>query len=123
MPRITATIVLRDDDRKRRVRLAGMADRAAIPERPVLGRGPRYLIHPRVSFYCEPELSEIARGLRDETLPINTELLDQLATFLKGPDSSLHGLSEDDAVDEGERLAHALRQRRTVSSFPERERT
>jgi hypothetical protein len=62
MRRFLATFPRPHAKRKRRLRLAAIAERAAIPERPFLGRGPRYLIHPRVSFYCEPVWSEIARN-------------------------------------------------------------
>jgi hypothetical protein len=54
MRRFLRTIVRRDADSKRRLRLAAMAERAAIPERPFLGRGPRYLIDPHVSIACGP---------------------------------------------------------------------
>ena len=93
-------------DRKRRRRLAAMAERAAAPERPFLGHGPRFLIHPGVSVACGPLLSEIARDLRDQALPIDREALDQIATFLAGPDSRLFEPSTADALDEAARLAH-----------------
>lgn len=66
MRRLTRPTVRRDQDRKRRMRLATMAERAAVPEQPLLGRGPRYLIHPHVSVTCRPEMLEIARDLRDQ---------------------------------------------------------
>jgi hypothetical protein len=96
-------------ERKRRRRLAAMAERAAAPERPFLGRGPRYLIQPSVSFACKPVLTEIARELRDQTLSIDSEVLDQVATFLSGPDSRLFERSPDRARDEALGLAHLQR--------------
>jgi hypothetical protein len=50
-------------------------------------------------------LSEIARDLRDEALPIDAEVLDQVATFLSGPSSRLFERSPDGALDEAVRLA------------------
>jgi hypothetical protein len=112
-------------ERKRRRRLAAMAQRAAAPERPFLGRGPRYLIQPSVSFACGPVLSEIARDLRDQTLPIDSEVLDQVATFLSGPDSRLFERSPDRARDEAMRLARLQRRPETAAHIhlPEEEIT
>jgi hypothetical protein len=102
-------------ERKRRRRLAAMAERAAVPERPFLGRGPRYLIQPSVSVACGPVLSEIARNLRDEALPIDGEVLDQVATFLSGPGSRLLERSPDGALDEAVRLARVQRRGKTAA--------
>jgi hypothetical protein len=113
MRRFLPTIVRRDADSKRRLRLAAMAERAAIPERPFLGRGPRYLIHPHVSIACGAVLSEIAFDLRDESLAVDTGALDPLATFLKGPDSTLFELNVVAAVDETVRISRLLRRRGT----------
>jgi hypothetical protein len=112
-------------ERKRRRRLAAMAQRAAAPERPFLGRGPRYLTQPSVSFACGPVLSEIARDLRDQTLPIDSEVLDQVATFLSGPDSRLFERSPDRARDEAMRLARLQRRPETAAhiDLPEDEIT
>jgi hypothetical protein len=104
-----------DRERRRRRRLAAMAERAAVPERPFLGHGPRYVIHPRVSLACGLVLSEIARDLRDAAVPIDSETLDQLATFLGGPDSRLFEPSPDRALDEAVRLAHVQRSRATAA--------
>jgi hypothetical protein len=115
MRRVTPKTVRRNADRKRRRRLAAMAERAGAPERPFLGRGPRYLIHPSVSFACGPVLSEISRDLRDAAVPIDSEALDQIATFLSGPDSRLFDLSRDGALDEALRLARVLRGRKSAA--------
>lgn len=109
MRRFLPTIVSRDADSKRRLRLAAMAERSAIPERPFLGRGPRYLIHPYVSIACGSVLSEIAFDLRDESLAIDTAALQLLATFLTGPDSALFELNVVAAVDETVRISRLLR--------------
>jgi hypothetical protein len=114
MRRFTPTTVGRDANSRRRLRFAAMAERAAVPERPFLGRGPRYLIHPQVSVACGPVLSEIAFALRDESLAIDTGALDQLATFLKGPDSTLFELNVVAAVDEAVRISRLVRPRGTT---------
>jgi hypothetical protein len=102
-------------DRKRRRRLAAMAERATAPERPLLGHGPRYLIHPSVSVACGPALSEIARDLRDQALPIDSEVLDQVASFLTRSDSRLFEPSKAGALDEALRLAHLQSRRKTTA--------
>jgi len=125
MRRVTPKTVRQHADRKRRRRLAAMAERAAAPERPFLGHGPRYLIHPSVSVACGPVLSEIARDLRDEAVLIDSEALDRLATFLSGPDSRLFEPSPDAALDEAVRLAHIQCRRNTAAriDLPEVEMT
>jgi hypothetical protein len=115
MPTTTPKTVRPNADRKRRRRLAAMADRAAVPERPFFGHGPRYLIHPSVSVACGPVLSGIARDLRDQAVAIDSEALDRLATFLSGPDSPLFEPSADGALDEAVRLAHIQRRRNTTA--------
>jgi hypothetical protein len=112
MRRFTQTSVRQAQARKRRLRLATMAERAAIPERPILGRGPRYLIHPHVSIACGSVLSEIAHDLRDEGVAVDNDALEQVTTFLCGPDSSLFELGLHAAVSEVERLSRLLRRRR-----------
>jgi hypothetical protein len=112
MRTITPKAATPNTDRRRR-RLAAMAERAAVPERPFLGRGPRYLIQPSVSLACGPVLSEIARTLRDGTLPIDSEVLDDVATFLSGPSSRLFERSPEGALEEAVQLAHVQRARKT----------
>jgi hypothetical protein len=115
MRRVAPKAVRQNADRKRRRRLAAMAERAAVPESPFLGRGPRYLIHPSVSVACRPVLSEIARDLRDQALPIDSPALDRLETFLSGPDSRLFEPSPDAALDVAVRLAHIQCGRETTA--------
>ena len=125
MRRMTPKTVRTNAERQRRRRLAAMAERAAVPERPFLGRGPRYLIQPSVSLACGPVLSEIARDLRDEALPIDGEVLDQVATFLSGPSSRLLERSPDGALDQAVRLARLQRRREPAAriDMPEDEIT
>ena len=111
MRRFARTTVRPARARRRRLRLAAMADRAAIPERPFLGRGPRYLIHPAVATARGPVLWEIACDLRDEALEVDSTGLEQLETFLHGPDSSLFEVRPRAAVSEAARLARLLRGR------------
>ena len=115
MRRVTPKAVRQDADRRRRHRLAARAERAAAPERPFLGHGPRYLIHPSVAVACGPVLLEIARDLRDAAVPIEREALDRLATFLGGPDSRLFEPSPDAALDEAVRLAQIQHERTTTA--------
>jgi hypothetical protein len=125
MRTVTPKAVRPNADRKRRRRLAAMAERAAVPERPFLGHGPRYLIHPSVSAACGPVLLEIARDLRDQALPNDSEALDRLATFLSGPESRLFEPSPDAALDEAVRLADIQCQRNITAriDMPEDELT
>src|ERR1700750_3320027 len=89
MRRITPKAVRQDADRRRRHRLAARAARAAAPERPFLGHGPRYLIHPSVAVACGPVLLEIARDLRDAAVPIEREALDRLPPLSPAPATAL----------------------------------
>ena len=66
----------RDRITKRRHTLARMAERAAVPERPIRGRGPLYLIRPAVSVACAPSLRAIAAAFRDDTRHIDEESVD-----------------------------------------------
>jgi hypothetical protein len=93
-------------DRKRRRRLAAMAKRGRRSGTPVSRTRPALPDHPSVSVACRPVLSEIARDLRDQAVAIDGEALDQLATFLTGPDSRLFESSKAGALDEAVRLAH-----------------
>jgi hypothetical protein len=56
---------------KKRQRLARQVERAAVPERPFIGRGPRYIAQPSVTAACAPSLRAIAAALRDEARPID----------------------------------------------------
>src|SRR5262245_45228117 len=67
--------------RKRRG-LAGSLERAAKPERPYIGRGPRYLIHPEIAKACAPSLCAIAAALRDETVAFGGEQFRAIRSFV-----------------------------------------
>jgi hypothetical protein len=61
----------RDRAIKKRQRLARHVERAAVPERPFNGPGPRYLVQPSVTAACAPSLRAIAAALRDEAQSID----------------------------------------------------
>jgi hypothetical protein len=100
---------------KRRRRLARSLERAAVPERPFMGRGPRYLVHPTVAAACAPSLRAIAAALRDETLPLNEEALRAVETFLRDSGSPFLGRETTAAMREAVRLQHVLIGATTVS--------
>ena len=68
-------------DRKRE-KLAHYIERAAVPERPYIGRGPRYLVHPAVTAACAPSLHAIAAALRDESVEVDDATLEALKKFI-----------------------------------------
>ena len=75
---------MRHDRRmKERQKLAQHVERAAVPERPFIGRGPRYLVQPSVTEACAPSLRAIAAALRDETHPIDDASLEAVRRWLK----------------------------------------
>jgi hypothetical protein len=76
---------------KKRDRLARALECAAVPERPLLGRGPLYLVHPRVTAACAPVLREIAAALRDEWLTLDEDVLRAVRTFITDAGSPLLG--------------------------------
>ena len=61
----------RDRTIKKRQQLAQHVERAAVPERPYIGRGPRYLVEPSSTATCAPSLRASAAALRDEPYPID----------------------------------------------------
>ena len=54
-----------DKATRKRIKLARSLERAAVPERPYIGRGPRYLVHPTITAACAPSLLAIAAALRE----------------------------------------------------------
>lgn len=72
----------RDRTIKKRQKLARHAERAAVPERPYIGRGPRYLVQPNVTAACAPSLRAIAAALRDETHSIDDASLEAVGNWL-----------------------------------------
>ena len=67
---------------RRRLNLAEAVERAAVAERPVVGRGPLYLVHPTVTAACVGSLQRIAVLLRDESHPIASSVLGAVEVFI-----------------------------------------
>ena len=93
---------------KRRRQLARSLERAAVPERPFLGRGPRYLVQPSVTAACAPSLRALAAALRDETRPVDEESLARVRTFILRGDSPFFGRDATEALREAVRLQHIV---------------
>lgn len=89
---------------KKRNRLADALDRAAIPERPFRGRGPRYLVHPTVTVACAPSLRMIAAAMRDETLVLDADGLRAVWTFITDGQSPFFRRDVAEALSEAVRL-------------------
>lgn len=98
----------RDQTNRKRRRLAKSVERAAIPERPLYGRGPRYLVHPSIAVACAPALQAIAVALRDETHPIDEGWLKAVRTFVADAHSPLRGRDTTAALREAVRLQHVV---------------
>ena len=98
------------DDRstKKRFTVARMAERAAVPDRPWLGRGPRYLVQPSVALACAPSLRAIAAALRDETCPVDEGTLKAIRAFLTDGGSLFFGRESTVALREAVRLQHIV---------------
>lgn len=92
---------------KKRLKLARSAERAAVPERPLLGRGPLYLVHPSVAIACAPSLNAIAAALRDETHPIEDASLESLRKFVTDGGPSF-GRDSEAALREVVRLERVI---------------
>jgi hypothetical protein len=99
-------IVKRDRTIRKRQQLARRVERAAVPERPVIGRGPRYLVQPSVAAACAPSLRAIADALRDETHPIDEASLKAVERFLTVGGSPFLGRDSTAALREAVRLQH-----------------
>ena len=97
----------RDRITKRRDKLARMAERAAIPERP-LRCAPPYLIRPAVSVACAPSLQAIAAALRDGTLHIDEESLEAAWRFFTDGGTTLYGYDVTEALRESVRLQQKI---------------
>ena len=94
----------RDRISKKRLTVARMAERAAVSERPWLGRGPRYLVQPSVALTCAPSLRAIAAALRDEAPPAEEGAVDAVCTFLTEGGSPFFGRDTTAALREAVRL-------------------
>ena len=98
----------RDRTMKKRQQLARRVERAAVPERPYIGRGPRYLVQPSISTACAPSLRAIAAALRDETHPIDEASLKAVGRFLTEAGSPFFGRDSTAALREVVRLQHVV---------------
>jgi hypothetical protein len=102
-------IMKRDRIIRKRQKLARQVERAAVPERPWIGRGPRYLVQPSVAVACAPSLHAIAAALRDETNPIDDTSLKAVGRFLAdGASSPFFGRDSTSALREAVRLQHII---------------
>jgi len=101
--------VKRDRISRKRQRLARNVERATVPERPFIGRGPRYLVQPSVTAACTPSLHAIAAALRDETYAIDKSSLEAVGRFLSdGATSPFFGRDSTAALREAVRLQHVI---------------
>ena len=89
-------------------KLARNVERAAVPERPFMGSGPRYLVQPSVTAACAPSLRAIAAALRDETHPIDEASLNAVRRFLTDGAGPFFGRDSAAAVREVVRLQHVI---------------
>ena len=101
-------IVKRDRTIRKRQQLARHVERAAVPERPFIGRGPRYLVQPSVTAACAPSLSAIAAALRDRTHPIDDPSLKAVARFLTDGRGPYFGRDSTAALREVVRLQQVV---------------
>jgi hypothetical protein len=93
-----------DRTSKKRQRLARHVERAAVPERPFMGQGPRYLVQPSVTAACAPSLRAIAAALRDETHPIDDTKLKAVESWLRNGAGPFFGRDPIAALREVVRL-------------------
>jgi hypothetical protein len=93
---------------KKRRRLARALERAAVPERPFIGRGPRYLVQPSVTVACAPSLRTIATALRDDTRLLDERGLRAVLSFITEGGSPFFGRDATDALRQAVRLQHIV---------------
>jgi hypothetical protein len=98
----------RDRTIKKRQQLARHVERAAVPERPFIGPGPRYLVQPGVTAACAPSLRTIAAALRDETHPIDDASLKAVGRWLKDGGGPFFGRDSAAALREVVSLQHVI---------------
>jgi hypothetical protein len=85
-------------------KLARHVERAAVPERPFMGSGPRYLVQPSVTAACAPSLRAIAAALRDEAHPIDEASLKAVRSWLRNGAGPFFGRDTSAALKEVVRL-------------------
>jgi len=93
---------------KKRRRLARSLERAAVPERPFVGRGPRYLVQPSVAAACAPSFRALATALREESLVPDEDGLRAVLTFITDGGSPFFGRDATEALREAVRLQHNI---------------
>ena len=103
----------------KRRRLARSLERAARPERPYIGRGPRHLVHPEVAIACAPSLRAIEVALLDETVTFGDEQLRAIRSFVHDASSTFFGRSATAAMRDAVRLQHAVLEARPVGGTQE----
>jgi hypothetical protein len=102
------TEMLRDKATRKRIRLARSLERAAVPERPSIGRGPRYLVQPTITEACAPSLRAIAAALRADPLAFDDDELRDVRSFISDGGSPFFGRDETAAMREAVRLQHTV---------------
>ena len=118
-----------DRSTKQRFKVARMAEKAAVPERPWLAGGPRYLVQPSVALACAPSLRAIAAALRDETRPVEEGTVNAVRAFLSDGGSPFFGREATVALREAVRLqqivvaadpALLVQERVAIAAWPDR---
>jgi hypothetical protein len=98
----------RDRITKKRDKLARMAERAAVPERPFRGSCPQYIIRPAVSLGCAQSLQAIAAALRSPTVHIDEDSLEAAWKFFTDGRTALYGYDVTAALRETVRLQQRI---------------
>ena len=110
----------RDRITKKRQQLARYVELAALPERRFIGRGPAYLVQPRVTAACAPSLRAIAAALRDESHPIDEAILKAVKRWLTDGGGPFFSRDSTAALDEVVRLQRVVVDTETVAFDEER---
>jgi hypothetical protein len=107
------TEMLRDKAARKRTKLARSLERAVVPERPYIGRGPRYLVQPTITAACAPSLQAIAAALRADPQAFDDDELRQVRSFISDGGSPFFGRDVTPAAEYcagiGKRKVHLLR--------------
>jgi len=107
-----------DKATRKRNKLARSLERAAVPERPYIGRGPRYLVHPTITAACAPSLLAIAAALRNDPTAFSDDELKPVHWFITNGWSPFFGRDETAAMREAVRLQHGVLDPRTAVRDP-----
>jgi hypothetical protein len=97
-----------DKDARKSIKLARSLERAAAPERPYIGRGPRYLVHPAITAACAPSLLAIAAALRTDPTAFDDDELKSVQSYVRDVGSPFFGRDATAAMREAVRLQHAV---------------